>query len=29
LGANDVVNPAARTKGSPIYGMPNPIGFEP
>ena len=22
LGANDVVNPAARTKGSPIYGMP-------
>ena len=23
LGANDVVNPAAHTKGSPIYGMPN------
>ena len=22
LGANDVVNPAAHTKGSPIYGMP-------
>ncbi len=22
LGANDVVNPAAQTKGSPIYGMP-------
>jgi NAD(P) transhydrogenase subunit beta len=22
LGANDVVNPAAMTKGSPIYGMP-------
>jgi NAD(P) transhydrogenase subunit beta len=22
LGANDVVNPAALTKGSPIYGMP-------
>jgi len=22
LGANDVVNPAARTPGSPIYGMP-------
>lgn len=22
LGANDVVNPAARTQGSPIYGMP-------
>jgi NAD(P) transhydrogenase subunit beta len=23
LGANDVVNPAARTPGSPIFGMPN------
>ena len=22
LGANDVVNPAANTPGSPIYGMP-------
>jgi NAD(P) transhydrogenase subunit beta len=22
LGANDVVNPAAKTPGSPIYGMP-------
>jgi NAD(P) transhydrogenase subunit beta len=22
IGANDVVNPAAREKGSPIYGMP-------
>jgi H+-translocating NAD(P) transhydrogenase subunit beta len=22
LGANDVVNPAARTPGSPIFGMP-------
>jgi NAD(P) transhydrogenase subunit beta len=22
LGANDVVNPAAHVKGSPIYGMP-------
>ena len=22
LGANDVVNPAAHTKGTPIYGMP-------
>lgn len=22
LGTNDVVNPAAHTKGSPMYGMP-------
>ncbi len=28
LGANDVVNPAALTKGSPIYGMPILEGYK-